>query len=152
MTKKPPSPNWDLPITTGQFHSLQLAVDLIGQHCLNRPMNCLGDTQDADYQAGPTITPYDNTVIAVVGTLGKATGNAIYSALSVNWLKYLKGVANISDPDLQGSASRYSGAVLGARLHRADQLLQDHGGNGPQGRSYQAHSAQLRRAGISAGG
>jgi hypothetical protein len=103
---------WGQPsASTGQFHSLQLAVDLIGQHCLNRPMNCLGDTQDADYQAGPTIIPYDNTVIAVVGTLGKATGNAIYSALSVNWLKYLKGVANISDPDLQGSASRYSGAV-----------------------------------------
>lgn len=94
-----------------QFNSLQLSVDLIGQHCLGRPMNCLGDTQDADYQASPTVIPGDSTVIAVAGTLGKATGNASYSSLSVNWMKYLKGVANISDPDLQGSAARFSATV-----------------------------------------
>lgn len=103
---------WGQPnASTSQFKSLQLWVDLIGQHCLNRPMNCLGDSQDADYQASPTVIPDDDTVIAVAGTLGTATGNASYSSLSVNWLTYLKGVANISDPDLQGSASGFSGTI-----------------------------------------
>ncbi|MDV3242034.1 MAG: hypothetical protein LOY00_09735, partial [Methylocaldum sp.] len=30
----------------GPFESLLLKVDLIGEHCVRRPMNCLGDTQD----------------------------------------------------------------------------------------------------------
>jgi hypothetical protein len=103
---------WGQPgASSGQFQSLQLWVDLIGQHCLTRPMNCLGDSQDADYQASPTVIADDDTVIAVAGTLGTATGNASYSSLSVNWLTYLKGVANISDPDLRGSASGFSGTV-----------------------------------------
>lgn len=103
---------WGQPdASSGEFQSLQLWLDLIGQHCLNRPMNCLGDTQDADYQVSPTAIPDDDMVIAVAGTLGTETGNATYSSLSVNWLTYLKGVANISDPDLKGSASGFSGTV-----------------------------------------
>lgn len=103
---------WGQPsATVGQSQSLQLAVDLIGQHCLPRPMNCLGDTQDADYQVSPSVSVDDGKVIAIAGTLGTATGNATYVGLSVNWMEVLKGVANVSDKDLQGSASKFSGSV-----------------------------------------
>lgn len=93
------------------FESLQLSVDLIGQHCLLRPMNCLGDTQDADYQSSPTLSIDDHRVIAVAGTLATATGNALYVGLSVNWLSVLKGVSNQSDEDLRGSAALFRGSV-----------------------------------------
>jgi hypothetical protein len=103
---------WGQPsATVEQSQSLQLAVDLIGQHCLPRPMNCLGDTQDTDYQLSPQVSIDDGQVIAVAGTLGTATGNATYVSLSVNWFDVLKGVGNISDADLEGSTSRFSGTV-----------------------------------------
>jgi hypothetical protein len=103
---------WGQPgATVGSFVSLQLSVDLIGQHCLARPMNCLGDNQDTDYQLSPTVIPDDNTVLAVAGTLGTATGNATYVGLSVNRMADLTAVANASDEDVQGSASMFSNAV-----------------------------------------
>jgi hypothetical protein len=94
-----------------QFESLLLRVDLIGEHCLRRPMNCLGDTSDADYQISPTVSIDSGEVLAVVGTLGTATGNATYTSLSVNWLPPLVGVANVSDKDLAGSASAFAEEV-----------------------------------------
>ncbi|BBA36840.1 uncharacterized protein sS8_4917 [Methylocaldum marinum] len=93
------------------FESLMLTVDLIGQHCLERPMNCLGDTQDADYQISPTESIDSGEVLAVVGTLGTATGNATYTSLAPNRIPALVGVTNISDPDLKGSASAFSETV-----------------------------------------
>lgn len=95
----------------GEFQSLQLSVDLIGQHCLTRPMNCLGDNPDADYQISPSLTFDNGEVIAVVGTLGTATGNAAYVGLSVNRLAILQGIANISDVDLQGTASAFAPTI-----------------------------------------
>jgi hypothetical protein len=94
--------------TEEEFESLLLRVDLTGEHCLRRPMNCLGDTSDADYQVSPTVSIDSGEVLAVVGTLGTATGNATYASLSVNWLPPLVGVANISDKDLAGTASAFS--------------------------------------------
>lgn len=103
---------WGQPgASVGPFVSLQLSVDLIGQHCLARPMNCLGDNQDTDYQLSPTVIPDDKTVIAVAGTLGTATGNATYVGLSVNRMADLTAIANASDKDVQGSASQFSNAV-----------------------------------------
>ncbi|MGZ5199423.1 MAG: hypothetical protein ACXWC4_06590 [Telluria sp.] len=103
---------WKQPnATVGQFASLQLSLDLIGQHCLARPMNCLGDTQDADYQVSPSLVIDDGTVVAVAGTLGTETANATYVGLSVNWLAVLEGVVNISDTDLKGSAARFAPVV-----------------------------------------
>jgi hypothetical protein len=99
---------WGQPTApTSSFFSLRLAVDLLGKHCLLRPMNCLGDSSDADYQASATEGLDSGQVLAVVGTLGTATGNAIYTSLSLNWLPPLKGVANITDEALTGSASSY---------------------------------------------
>lgn len=99
---------WNQPnATVGELESLQLSIDLIGQHCLKRPMNCLGDTQDTDYQISPSLIIDDGTVVAVAGTLATETGNATYVGLSVNWLAVLEGVVNVSDSDLQGTALRY---------------------------------------------
>jgi hypothetical protein len=74
-------------------------------------MDCLGDTQDADYQIGPTLGIDDGQVIAVVGTLGTETGNATYVSLAVNRFPLLVGVANISDTDLAGTAEGFAGAL-----------------------------------------
>lgn len=104
--------HWGQPeAPVGSFQSLQRSVDLIGQHCLPRPMNCLGDTQDTDYQVSPSVTIDSGEVIAVAGTLGTATGNATYVGLSVNRVAVLTGVANLSDTDLEGSASAFSGSA-----------------------------------------
>jgi hypothetical protein len=105
------------------FRSLSLWVDLVGQHCLGHdglpapeeditlprgPMNCLGDSQDADYQiSGGTYYIDDNQVIAVVGTLGTKTGNATYTSLSVNWFPELVGVLNRDDTVLEKSAEKF---------------------------------------------
>lgn len=103
---------WGQPgASVGPFVSLQLSVDLIGQHCLARPMNCLGDNQDTDYQLSPSVIPDANMVIAVAGTLGTVTLNATYVGLSVNRIVDLTAIANVSDEDVKGSAAVFSNAV-----------------------------------------
>ena len=108
--------HWSQPDAhVGYFFSAFIRLDLVGQHCLgygspypNRgPMNCLGDTQDTDYQIGPLLRLDDDAVLAVVGTLATETGNATYTSLSVNRFPALVGVANISDPDLKGTAAGF---------------------------------------------
>jgi hypothetical protein len=98
------------------FFSAYKALDLLGQHCLGYddpfteprgPMDCLGDTQDADYQISGSAQIDDGQVIAVIGTLSTATGNATYTSLSVNWFPELVGVANIDDTDLLGTATSF---------------------------------------------
>ena len=113
---------WGQDVAATDFRSLSLWVDLIGQHCLGHdgdplpeppiylprgPMNCLGDTQDADYQISATHHIDQGEVIAVVGTLGTHTGNATYTSLSVNWFPALVGLLNRDDPALEGSAKRF---------------------------------------------
>jgi hypothetical protein len=99
------------------FLSAYLFLDLVGQHCLGSlgaargPMNCLGDTQDADYQISQSLHLDDGQVIAVVGTLATETSNATYVSLSVNWFPALVGVQNISDPELRGTAAPFAGAL-----------------------------------------
>lgn len=130
--------NYDETVLVGDFANLQNAVrlrwaqpqatmipffsaykflDLIGQHCLGYPdptrgpMDCLGDSQDADYQISGSAKIDDGQVIAVVGTLSTETGNATYSSLSVNWFPELVGVANIDDTSLKGTAASFAGAL-----------------------------------------
>ena len=93
------------------FQSLRVWVDLLGEHCLSRPMNCLGDNSDADYQIGKSSTLDQGEVIAVVGTLATATGNARYVSLSANWLPPLVGALNRSHFDLIGSAASFANTV-----------------------------------------
>ena len=95
-------------------------LDLVGQHCLgvgsplpNRgPMNCLADNQDTDYQITLPPLHIDNgEVIAAIGTLATATGNATYVSLGVNRFPALVGVANLSDADLDGTAASFQSAL-----------------------------------------
>lgn len=94
-----------------QFKSLLLFVDLIGESCIVRPMNCLGDTADADYQISETVGIDGGELIAVLGTLGTQTGNATYTSLSVNLLPELVGTANLIDKDLIGTAKAFSAQI-----------------------------------------
>jgi hypothetical protein len=109
---------WAQPQATSLlFFSAYNFLDLIGQHCLGYPdpergpMDCLGDTQDADYQISASGQIDDGQVIAVMGTLSTATGNATYTSLSVNWFPELVGVENIDDPDLHGTAASFARAL-----------------------------------------
>lgn len=103
---------WSQPTAhESRFYSLLMTVDLVGEHCLQRPMNCLGDTGDADYQISETVEIDSGKVLAVAGTLGTVTGNAVYSSLSVNRIPELVGVANLTDIDLGGTTLGYSPLV-----------------------------------------
>ncbi|WP_143828001.1 hypothetical protein [Anaeromyxobacter sp. Fw109-5] len=95
-----------------------LDVDLIGQHCLERPMNCLGDTLDTDtYRISPqfSLDPSPKAV-AVVGALATATGNATYVSMSVNRQAVMEGVKNLSQLDLARSAAAF-GVPGGDKLY-----------------------------------
>lgn len=112
--------------------SLYTGFDLIGQHCLGYPnpargpMNCLGDTQDSDYQISPSFRLDSGQVIAVLGTLATETGNATYVSLSVNWFPELVGIRNIDDDRLVGSAARFAGALDNdARLFYVHYIARD---------------------------
>jgi hypothetical protein len=87
-------------------------VDLVGQHCLERGMNCLGDTQDTDtYRISRAVSIDGGEVIAIVGTLATATRNATYVSLGVNRAAVLEAVANITADDLTSTASAFSDRV-----------------------------------------
>lgn len=92
---------------------IELSMDLgqFGPQCRAVGMNCLGDGQDASYFIAPGRALDPGWVYAIVGTLGTVTGNATYVGLSLNDLSKLKGVANIPDTDLTGSAAWYSRTV-----------------------------------------
>jgi hypothetical protein len=102
------------------FFSAYKFLDLIGQHCLGSPdptrgpMDCLGDSQDADYQISGSAQIDDGQVIAVVGVLSSQTGNATYTSLSVNWFPQLVGVANVDDIALKGTAASFAGSLPNA--------------------------------------
>ena len=110
--------HWSQPSApSGPFFSAFTYLDLVGQHCLgypnpNRgPMDCLGDSQDADYQLSPSLRLDEGQVIAVMGTLATQTGNATYVSLAVNRFPLLVGVSNLSDTDLDGSAVSFASAL-----------------------------------------
>ncbi len=112
--------------------SLELYIDLVGQHCLGYPnpsrgpMNCLADQPDAALHISSSLHVDDGQVIAVLGTLGTRTGNATYVSLGVNRFPALVGVANVSDEDLDGSAASFAGALQhDARLFYVYYLARD---------------------------
>jgi hypothetical protein len=90
-------PMVDLLMDLGQF----------GPDCRTIGMNCLGDNQDASYFLFKPKPLDTGKVYALVGTLATETGNATYVGLSVNDASLLKGVLNISDANLKGSANAY---------------------------------------------
>lgn len=82
-----------------------------GPTCRMIGMNCLGDNQDAGYFLMRPEPLDEGNIYAVVGTLATETGNATYAGLSVNDASLLKGVLNIPDTRLKGSANSYSVAT-----------------------------------------
>lgn len=82
-----------------------------GPYCRSVGMDCLGDQQDAAYFFAPPLPLDDGQAYAVVGTLGTRTGNATYSALSVNDPSLFKGAVNVLDTSLEGSANAYAATL-----------------------------------------
>jgi hypothetical protein len=78
-----------------------------GPACREIGMNCLGDGQDASYFMAPPNPLDTGRIYAVVGTLATETGNGTYVGLSVNDPSLLKGVLNVDDTQLKGSAGSY---------------------------------------------
>lgn len=104
--------HWQQPDAPEQpFQSLELTVDLIGQHCIERPMNCLGDIQDSDWRISRPANIDAGEVLAVVGTLGTATGNATYSSIALNRTSVLTGVGNVFDEQMATTAAGFADTV-----------------------------------------
>lgn len=90
-------------------------INMIGPDCIAIGMDCIGDNQDTTYEVTPSDKTLNNDEIyAVIGTLGTETGNATYVGLSVNDSYLLKGVADISDTLLKGTALPYASQVNNA--------------------------------------
>jgi hypothetical protein len=106
--------------TVGPSISAYNFLDLEGHRCLGvnsplpdrGPMNCLADNPDTDYQITlPALHLDDGQVIAAVGTLATATGNATYVSLGINRFPALVGVTNLSHEDLAGTAARFQNGL-----------------------------------------
>jgi hypothetical protein len=90
---------------------LQSDLGNFGPHCRAIGMNCLGDNQDASYFLFRPKPLDPGWIYAVVSTLATETKNGTYVGLSVNDASLLKGVLNIPDTKLKGSASSYASEV-----------------------------------------
>jgi hypothetical protein len=108
---QPCDPGHPDPTQLSRMTDLTLDLGQFGPQCRLIGMDCLGDGQDASYFFAPGRVLDPNWVYAVVGTLATKTGNATYVGLSVNDMSKFKGVQNISDLTLAGSAGSYAGTV-----------------------------------------
>lgn len=82
-----------------------------GPYCRSIGMDCLGDQQESALFFSQPQPLDDGQIYAVIGTLATTTGNATYSALSVNSFSLFKGAANVLDNLLAGSANAYAPTV-----------------------------------------
>lgn len=104
-----PCTNADCSDRVQNFIDLQSApIYIVGPLCVPFMQNCLGDNWDASYHIQPP-SPIDNDEIYVAGgVLGTKSGNAVYTSLSVNQIPGIKGVWDVSDKELEGTAKEYS--------------------------------------------
>jgi hypothetical protein len=102
---------WGQACDTRQLIDMQLDLGLFGPKCRAIGQDCLGDQQESSQFVAPSRVLDPGWVYAMVGTLGTATGNATYMGLSINDMSKLKGVLDVSDTRLAGSAASYSGTV-----------------------------------------
>jgi len=94
------------------FIDIQTApVYLQGPLCNEHNQNCIGDNWDPAYQLLLPRSLDNGEIYAVAGTLGTETGNATYVGLSINQRSRFKGILNIANEKLKGSATGYSTGV-----------------------------------------
>jgi hypothetical protein len=86
-------------------------LSMVGPLCTEIGMNCLGDSQDTTYHFMGQFPLDEGQVYAVASTLGTRTGNAVYVALGVNRFPMKAGVANLSDSDLEDTATGYAECI-----------------------------------------
>lgn len=90
------------------FIDLQTApVFLVGPLCNEYGENCAGDNWDTVYQLLLPKSLDNGEIYAVAGTLGTQTGNATYVGLGINQVSIFKGVDNLPDSKLKGTANGY---------------------------------------------
>ncbi len=107
-----PCANADCSDRAQSFTDLQtFPTYTVGPLCTPIGENCLGDNWDTSYQLFGPASLDNGEIYAVAGTLGTETGNAMYVGLGINQASLLKGVADLSDGDLRGTANEYSGEV-----------------------------------------
>lgn len=96
----------------GIFSDLQTKpTNMVGPSCIPNGENCLLDTQDTSYQLYGQMSLDHGEIYAVAGTLGTETGNATYVGFGINQLPKMKGVADLSQDDLRGTAKAYAREV-----------------------------------------
>jgi len=107
-----PCTNTDCSDRAENFIDLQRdPIWMVGSLCLSFMENCIGDNWDATYHIHPPLPIDNDEIYAVAGTLGTKTGNATYVSLGMNQIPMIKGVLDISDKELEGSANEYSTEV-----------------------------------------
>ncbi|MBF0558406.1 MAG: hypothetical protein HQL08_06460 [Nitrospirae bacterium] len=107
-----PCVNSDCSDRTESFKDLQTFPPyMVGPSCISIGENCLGDNWDAAYQLYGPASLDNGEIYAVAGTLGTKTGNATYVGFGINYADIFLGVANISNKDLEGTASGYATKV-----------------------------------------
>jgi len=103
------SSNWEPSDEVGIFTDLQTSPTyLVGPLCTKIGENCLLDNWDTTYQLYGPMSVSKGIIYAVAGPLATETGNATYVGLGVNVVPILKGVVNLFDEQLAGTASKYS--------------------------------------------
>ena len=104
--------NADCSDRAGSFRDMQTdPAKLVGPSCIPIGENCLGDNWDTIYQFFGPMSLDNGEIYAITGTLGTETGNATYVGLGINQVSILKGVANLSDENLGGTANGYAAEV-----------------------------------------
>lgn len=87
------------------------------ERCLETLFNCLGDTSDTVYNAGPIavvqgvgellLSADPGDYFIAFGVNHEATGKATYSNVVVNHAAKQAGIASFESPDMPGSAAKY---------------------------------------------
>lgn len=84
---------------------------LTGPNCVSDWMNCIAPGEDTTYQMSPKLPLDPNHFYAVAGPLSTATDNATYVGLGLNMSMQQLGFANLTNKDLEDTATGYSDAV-----------------------------------------
>jgi hypothetical protein len=107
-----PCANTDCLDRAGTFADLQTYPTFtVGPRCIPIGENCLLDNWDTSYQLYGRMSLDHGEVYAVAGTLGTETGNATYVGFGINQVSKLKGVVDLSQDDLRGTAKAYARKV-----------------------------------------